>query len=87
MYLMKEFKDGEGYKRALDDYRKLQLFHIDSPKVIAKDDSMRTIIQEYIFGVLASEQEITEFFLPRDLEHHCLGCYACLEDETKCPFF
>ena len=36
---------------------------------------------------LASEQEITEFFLPKDLNHHCLGCYACLESETKCPFY
>lgn len=36
---------------------------------------------------LASEQEITEFFLPRDLSHFCLGCYACLTDETKCPFY
>ena len=36
---------------------------------------------------LASEQEITEFFLPRDLEHHCLGCYTCLENEAKCPFY
>lgn len=35
----------------------------------------------------APEQEITELFLPRDLNHHCLGCYSCLNDETKCPFF
>lgn len=36
---------------------------------------------------LAGEQDITEFFLPRDLNHHCLGCYTCVEDETKCPFY
>lgn len=36
---------------------------------------------------LTSEQELTEFFLPRDLNHHCLGCYACLENEAACPFF
>lgn len=36
---------------------------------------------------LASEQEITEFFLPKDLNHFCLGCYTCLTDETKCPFY
>jgi multimeric flavodoxin WrbA len=31
--------------------------------------------------------ESTEFFLPRDLNHFCLGCYSCIEDETKCPFW
>lgn len=36
---------------------------------------------------VSAEQEITEFFLPRDLHHFCLGCYACLEDETRCPFW
>lgn len=33
------------------------------------------------------ENEITEFFLPRDLNHFCIGCYNCIEDETKCPYF
>ncbi len=36
---------------------------------------------------LAQEKDITEFFLPRDLNHFCLGCYSCIEDETKCPFW
>lgn len=36
---------------------------------------------------LAEDTSITEFFLPRDLPHFCLGCYACVEDETKCPFW
>lgn len=31
--------------------------------------------------------ELSEFFLPRELNHFCLGCYACLEDETKCPCY
>lgn len=30
---------------------------------------------------------ITEFFLPRDLNHFCLGCYNCIEDDAKCPFY
>ncbi len=42
-------------------------------------------------GRLLAEQfpkrEITEFFLPRDLEHFCLGCYRCIENEAKCPFY
>lgn len=36
---------------------------------------------------LCDKEEITEFFLPRDLNHFCLGCYSCLEDEAKCPFW
>ncbi len=58
MYLMKEFKDEEGYKKASDAYRKLRSFHIDSPKVIAENICMRIIIQDYLSGVLASEMII-----------------------------
>ena len=36
---------------------------------------------------LAAEGELTEFFLPRDLNHFCVGCYACIEDVERCPFF
>lgn len=36
---------------------------------------------------LASENDTVEFFMPKDLNHFCLGCYACIEDETKCPFW
>lgn len=36
---------------------------------------------------ISGENEITEFFLPKDLNHFCLGCYSCIEDETKCPFY
>ena len=31
--------------------------------------------------------EVEEFFLPRDLEHFCLGCYNCINDESRCPFY
>lgn len=44
----------------------------------------------HIGRILAEEfdgAKITEFFLPRDLNHFCLGCYRCLDDETKCPFW
>lgn len=30
---------------------------------------------------------LEEFFLPKDLNHFCLGCYSCIEDETKCPYW
>lgn len=33
------------------------------------------------------DSEIQEFFLPKDLEHFCLGCYQCIKDESKCPFY
>lgn len=36
---------------------------------------------------LALGPELTEFFLPRDLNHFCLGCYRCLDDENACPFY
>ena len=45
----------------------------------------------YHSGRLLAEQfsksEISEFFLPKDLEHFCLGCYNCIENEEKCPFY
>lgn len=33
------------------------------------------------------EKEVKEFFLPRDLNHFCIGCYSCLEGREKCPFW
>jgi len=36
---------------------------------------------------IAQENEITEFFLPKDLNHFCIGCCQCLDSETKCPFY
>lgn len=36
---------------------------------------------------LGAGNKITEFFLPRDLNHFCTGCCKCLQDETKCPFY
>ena len=36
---------------------------------------------------IGSDKDIVEFFLPKDLNHFCLGCYTCIEDDTKCPFY
>ena len=36
---------------------------------------------------LAADEDITELFLPHDLPHFCRGCYTCLEDETRCPYW
>lgn len=33
------------------------------------------------------EKEVTEFFLPKDLNHFCLGCYKCIEGDERCPFY
>ena len=33
------------------------------------------------------DNEVHEFFLPRDLDHFCTGCYRCIKDESECPFF
>lgn len=45
----------------------------------------------YHIGRLLAEQfaesEISEFFLPKDLEHFCIGCYNCIEHEERCPFY
>ncbi len=34
-----------------------------------------------------SQSDITEFFLPRDMEHFCTGCYSCITNEENCPFY
>ena len=32
--------------------------------------------------------EISEFFLPRDFDEPCLGCYSCFKaDMTHCPHY
>jgi len=44
-------------------------------------------IGRMIANKISREDDIVEFFFPRDLNHFCLGCYACIEDVTKCPFY
>ena len=36
---------------------------------------------------LTCEKEVKEFFLPKDLNHFCVGCYSCVEGREKCPFW
>ena len=36
---------------------------------------------------IPGEKEVKEFFLPRDLNHFCTGCYSCVEDKEQCPFW
>ncbi len=44
-------------------------------------------IGKMIANRIVDDENIVEFFLPRDLNHFCVGCYACIEDVTKCPFY
>lgn len=44
-------------------------------------------IGRMIADKLGSDGIVAEFFLPKDLEHFCLGCYRCTEDETACPYY
>lgn len=46
----------------------------------------------YNIGRLVAEKiegdnEIIEFFFPKDLDHFCVGCYQCIEDTVACPFY
>ena len=36
---------------------------------------------------MTCEKEVKEFFLPKDLNHFCVGCYSCVEGREKCPFW
>lgn len=44
-------------------------------------------IGKMIADKIGTKKEITEFFLPKDLNHFCLGCYKCIEGDEKCPFY
>lgn len=34
-----------------------------------------------------AKKDVREFFLPKDLNHFCLGCYRCIEGDENCPFY
>lgn len=36
---------------------------------------------------LGAEEDITEFFLPKDMPHFCCGCYQCLKSSQRCPHY
>lgn len=44
-------------------------------------------IGKLLIDYISGEKEMKEFFLPKDLNHFCAGCYTCVEDETKCPYY
>lgn len=44
-------------------------------------------IGRMIADKIEGENEIKEFFFPKDLNHFCVGCYKCIEDDKACPFY
>lgn len=32
-------------------------------------------------------KDVVEFFLPRDLNHFCIGCYRGIENDADCPWY
>ena len=60
---------------------KIALIHGQTHK--GSSYNMGRLIADKIKG----EKEISEFFLPRDLDRFCLGCYRCLEGDENCPFY
>lgn len=68
--------------------------------MILKDNAMKIVaihgqnhkgntwnVANILLQDMTCPKEVTEFFLPRDLNHFCTGCYACLEGREKCPFW
>ena len=44
-------------------------------------------IGRMIADKISGKNEIREFFFPKDLNHFCLGCYTCIEDEKACTYY
>lgn len=44
-------------------------------------------LKKLLTANVSFENKITEFFLPKDLNHFCLGCYKCIEGDHHCPFY
>ena len=44
-------------------------------------------IGRMIADKIEGKNEITEFFFPKDLNHFCVGCYKCIEDDSACPYY
>ena len=36
---------------------------------------------------IPGDKEVKEYILPRDLNHFCAGCFACLEARERCPYW
>lgn len=47
--------------------------------------STYNIIQWFLQKLCDGENDIKEFFLPKDSPNFCRGCFQCFSDNTKCP--
>lgn len=43
------------------------------------------IAQQFLNELEPNEENIREFFLPKDAPNFCRGCFACFENSQKCP--
>ena len=44
-------------------------------------------IGRLIEKAVTCEKEVTEFFLPKDLNYFCCGCYGCINGDDNCPCY
>ena len=44
-------------------------------------------IADMLLQNIECEKQVREFFLPRELNHFCLGCYRCIDGRERCPFW
>ena len=58
-----------------------------SEEAVSIYDSSTYHIERMIAEKIDGENEIVEFFFPKDLNHFCVGCYQCIEDDAACPFY
>ena len=42
---------------------------------------------EELLKNLGAGHEVKEFYLPKDLNRFCLGCYACVKSREACPYW
>ena len=44
-------------------------------------------VADELLKSIKTKHVVKEFFLPRDLNHFCTGCFACLKSRENCPFW
>lgn len=43
-------------------------------------------LAQVVIDKLKEDDEVYEFFLPKDMNHFCIGCYQCIDGKSdKCP--
>ncbi len=44
-------------------------------------------IAKMLWERIDSSAQVREFFLPKDLNAFCIGCYNCIVEESRCPYY